>query len=44
MGVGFVLVVPPSEVGGVIGDLTASGETAWELGKIATGKKAVQLI
>lgn len=44
MGVGFVLVVPPSEVGGVIGDMTASGETAWELGEIVTGEKAVRLI
>jgi len=41
MGIGFALVVPESETGGILTSLADSGEKAWKIGSIRTGESGV---
>ena len=43
MGVGYLLVVPPSRVSGVTAALAAAGETVHTLGEIVAGERGVEL-
>jgi phosphoribosylformylglycinamidine cyclo-ligase len=43
MGIGYVLVVAPSDADGIIGALGAAGETGYRIGRIIPGKGNVQL-
>lgn len=43
MGIGFVLVVKPTEADNIINDLNSSGETAYIIGEIESGKKDIIL-
>jgi phosphoribosylformylglycinamidine cyclo-ligase len=44
MGIGYLLVVPPSRVSGVTAALTAGGETVHTLGEIVPGERGVELV
>jgi len=43
MGIGFVLVVPPSHVDTVYDALAGAGETVYHMGSVAPGERAVVL-
>jgi phosphoribosylformylglycinamidine cyclo-ligase len=43
MGVGYLLVVPPSRVSGVTAALAAAGESVHTLGEIVAGERGVEL-
>jgi phosphoribosylaminoimidazole (AIR) synthetase len=44
MGIGYLLVVPPSRVSGVTAALSAAGETVHQLGEIIAGERGVELV
>jgi phosphoribosylformylglycinamidine cyclo-ligase len=44
MGVGMLLVVDPSEAGGVVEALRAAGEDAWVAGEVVAGDRRVTLL
>ena len=44
MGVGYLLVVPPSRVSGVTAALAAAGEGVHALGEIVSGERGVELV
>jgi phosphoribosylaminoimidazole (AIR) synthetase len=44
MGIGYLLVVPSANVGEVIAELTAVGESVHALGEIITGERGVELV
>lgn len=44
MGIGYLLVVPPSRVSGVTAALSAAGETVHTLGEIVSGERGVELV
>jgi phosphoribosylformylglycinamidine cyclo-ligase len=44
MGIGYLLVVPPSRVSGVTAALSAAGETVHHLGEIIAGVRGVELV
>jgi phosphoribosylformylglycinamidine cyclo-ligase len=43
MGVGMVVIVPPSSVDSVIAAVTAAGVRGWTIGRIGTGSGRVVL-
>ena len=44
MGIGYILVVPPSQVDAIVKDLASQSEKAYIIGSITKGDKSVKLI
>jgi phosphoribosylformylglycinamidine cyclo-ligase len=43
MGIGYTLVVRPENAGAVLAQLSAAGETAWQIGEIVEGERGVEI-